>query len=85
MRQPIQAVEGTTVTEPSLVPMERVERTILIPRGRRAILDSDLAALYDVTVSRFNEQVRRNAKRFPEDFAFVLTKEEYEALGSPAS
>jgi hypothetical protein len=38
--------------------------------------------LYGVTVSHFNEQVKRNAKRFPEDFAFVLTKEEYEALRS---
>ena len=65
-----------------LVPLERVERTILVLRGRRVILDSDLAALYGVTVSRFNEQVKRNAKRFPEDFAFVLTKEEYEALRS---
>ena len=50
----------------SLVPVERVERAILILRGRRVILDSDLAALYGVTVSRFNEQVKRNAKRFPE-------------------
>jgi len=70
------------MTENSLVPLERVERTILVLRGRRVILDSDLAALYGVTVSRFNEQVKRNAKRFPEDFAFVLTKEEYEALRS---
>ena len=66
----------------SLVPVERVERAILILRGRRVILDSDLAALYGVTVSRFNEQVKRNAKRFPDDFAFILTREEYEALRS---
>jgi hypothetical protein len=66
----------------SLVPVERVERAILILRGRRVILDSDLAALYGVTVSRFNEQVKRNLKRFPDDFAFILTKEEHEALRS---
>lgn len=65
-----------------LVPVERVERTILMLRGQRVILDSDLAALYGVTVSRFNEAVKRNAKRFPCDFAFVLTKEEYAALRS---
>jgi hypothetical protein len=66
----------------SLVPVERVQRAILVLRGRRVILDSDLAALYGVTVSRFNEQVNRNLKRFPADFAFVLTKEEYDALRS---
>jgi len=62
--------------------VERVERTILVMRGRRVILDSELAALYDVTVSRFNEAVKRNAKRFPADFAFQLTREEYETLRS---
>jgi hypothetical protein len=53
--------------------MERVERAIFIVRGRRVILDSDLAALCDVTVSRFNEAAKRNARRFPTDFAFQLT------------
>jgi ORF6N domain len=72
----------TGMARESLVSVERVERVILILRGRRVILDSDLAALYGVTVSRFNEQVKRNAKRFPEDFAFILTKEEYEVLRS---
>jgi phage regulator Rha-like protein len=65
-----------------LVPMERVERTILVLRGRRVILDSKLAALYGVTVRVFNQAVKRNAKRFPADFAFQLTREEYEALRS---
>ncbi|HJX52203.1 MAG TPA: ORF6N domain-containing protein [Polyangia bacterium] len=68
--------------ERSLVPLERVERTILILRGRRVILDSDLAALYGVTVSRLNEQVKRNAGRFPDDFGFQLTREEFETLRS---
>ena len=66
----------------NLAPLEGAERAILILRGRRVILDSDLAALYGVTVSRFNEQVKRNAGRFPEDFAFQLTREEHEALRS---
>jgi ORF6N domain len=70
------------VSATGLVPLERVERTILILRGRRVILDSDLAALYGVTVSRLNEQVKRNAGRFPDDFGFQLTREEFETLRS---
>lgn len=70
------------VAEENLVPVKRVEHAIIVLRGRRVILDSDLAALYDVTVSRFNEAVKRNAKRFPADFAFQLTREEYETLRS---
>ena len=65
-----------------VVPLERVERSILILRGHRVILDSDLAALYGVPVKRLNEQVKRNIDRFPDDFAFILTEEEYEALRS---
>jgi len=46
------------------------------------VLDSDLAAVYGVTTKRLNEQFRRNQKRFPEDFAFQLTAEEFESLRS---
>ena len=53
-----------------------VIRTI---RGCQVILDADLAALYGVEVKRLNEQVKRNARRFPEDFMFTLTLEEAEA------
>jgi hypothetical protein len=70
------------MTDQGLVPLERVERTIFILRGRRVILDSDLAVLYGVTVKRLSEQVKRNVGRFPDDFAFVLTKEESESLRS---
>jgi phage regulator Rha-like protein len=70
------------VTEDGLVPLERVERTILVLRGHRVILDSDLAALYGVTVSVFNQAVKRNIQRFPADFAFQLTREEHETLRS---
>jgi hypothetical protein len=66
----------------NVVPLERVERAILILRGHRVILDSDLAALYGVPVKRLNEQVKRNIDRFPDDFAFTLTEEEHEALRS---
>ena len=51
-------------------------------RGKAVMLDSDLALLYQVTTSRLNEAVKRNIKRFPEDFMFQLTKEEYDSLRS---
>jgi len=51
-------------------------------RGERIILDADLARIYGVTTKRLNEQVRRNADRFPDDFAFELSKEEWETLRS---
>ncbi|MBW8877364.1 MAG: ORF6N domain-containing protein [Acidobacteria bacterium] len=65
-----------------LVPVERIERTILMIRGEKVILDADLAALYGVSTSRLNEQVRRNQGRFPGDFMFQLTAEEFSALRS---
>jgi hypothetical protein len=55
---------------------------ILTVRDQKIVLDSDLAAVYGVTTKRLNEQFRRNRKRFPEDFAFQLTVEEYESLRS---
>ena len=70
------------MTGTSLVPLERVERTILILRGQRVILDSELATLYGVPVKRLNEQVKRNSGRFPPDFAFQLAREEFANLKS---
>ena len=60
----------------ALVPSERIERSILLIRGHKVMLDSDLAGLYGVTTKRLNEQVRRNLSRFPEDFMFQLTESE---------
>jgi hypothetical protein len=57
-----------------------VESRILIVRRQRVILDSDLAALYGVTVKRLNQQVNRNQERFPADFMFQLTSREDKAL-----
>jgi hypothetical protein len=57
-----------------------VEPPILTIRGQRVILDSELAALYGVTTKRLNEQVKRNASRFPEDFMFQLTSKEWTLL-----
>jgi hypothetical protein len=51
-------------------------------RGRRALLDAESAVLYGVTTRRLNEQVRRNRKRFPDDFLFELTTEEFANLTS---
>jgi hypothetical protein len=59
--------------------------TILTFRDRKVILDGDLALVYGVTTKRLNEQFRRNRKRFPNDFAFHLTAEEFESLRSQAA
>jgi len=64
----------------SIVPAERIESRILIIRGQRVMLDQDLAALYEVSTGRLNEALRRNLNRFPEDFAFRLTNEEWKSL-----
>lgn len=59
-----------------LMPQEVIERKIYLIRGRKVMLDSELAGLYGVETKNLNLQVRRNARRFPEDFMFKLTKEE---------
>lgn len=59
-----------------------ITRAILVLRGHRVLLDTELAALYGVTTKRFNEQVRRNRERFPQDFMFQLTTEEETVLRS---
>ncbi len=64
------------------VRVEDLARAILVLRGHKVLLDNDLAALYGVSNKRFNEQVRRNRNRFPEDFMFQLTAEESRALRS---
>jgi hypothetical protein len=55
---------------------------ILTVRDQKVVLDSDLAAVYGVTTKRLNEQFRRNRKRFPKDFAFQLSAEEFAVLTS---
>src|SRR5262249_7551777 len=64
----------------TLMLAERVDQLIIVVRRQRVILDSDLARLYGVTTARLNEQVKRNLDRFPLDFMFQLTKEEWESL-----
>ena len=64
-----------------LVP-EQIERVIYFIRGLRVMLDSDLARLYGVTTKALNQAVKRNADRFPEDFAYQLTEQEVTDLRS---
>ncbi|MBA7682944.1 hypothetical protein ES703_91300 [subsurface metagenome] len=62
---------------PVPVPVESVIHTV---RGRKVIVDTYLARIYDVEIRRLNEQVKRNADRFPDDFMFRLTPDESEKL-----
>jgi hypothetical protein len=63
-----------------VVPKERITQAILILRGHKVILDEDLAALYAVETKALNRAVKRNLDRFPEDFMFQLTAEEFANL-----
>lgn len=62
--------------------IDAIADRIAIMRGQRVIVDADLAALYGVPTKRLNEQVRRNAERFLEDFMFQFAQEEWNALRS---
>ena len=64
------------------ISIERIEQTILLIRGHRVMLDTDLAKLYGVPAKVLNQAVRRNDSRFPADFMFQLTGEEATALRS---
>lgn len=66
----------------AILPAERIERSILLVRGQKVMLDEDLATLYEVQVKVLNQAVRRNIDRFPEDFMFQLTDEEFANLRS---
>jgi hypothetical protein len=57
-----------------------IQNRIYEIRGERIMLDFDLAALYEVEIRTLNQAVKRNIKRFPKDFMFQLTKEEFESL-----
>ena len=65
-----------------VIPDEIIVSKIYFIRGYKVMLDSDLAELYQVETKRLNEQVKRNIKRFPEDFMFELTKIKYDSLRS---
>lgn len=66
----------------SLLSEEKISNKIYFIRGQKVMLDSDLALLYEVETKRLNEQVKRNLSRFPEDFMFQLTENEYNSSRS---
>lgn len=70
------------MSKPVAVVTKPLESKILLIRGHRVILDTDLAELYGVEVKRLNEQVKRNPRRFPDDFVMQLTAEEAANLRS---
>ena len=59
-----------------IVTIDAIQQKILLIRGQRVMIDADLASLYGVTTKRLNEQVKRNRKRFPEDFMLQFNKKE---------
>ncbi len=65
-----------------IVPAERIANRICVIREMKVMIDADLASLYGVPTKRLNQAVRRNPRRFPEDFMFQLVPEEEEALRS---
>lgn len=69
-----------TLKDGCLIPLERIERSILLIRGHKVILDADLAGLYGVETKQLIRAVKRNLPRFPEDFTFQLNEEESENL-----
>ncbi len=73
--------EVTNLAGTVLLPQDLVGR-IQVIRGQRVLLDADLAQLYEVETKRFNEQIRRNPTRFPPDFMFSLTAQEFAGLRS---
>lgn len=66
----------------SVLPSERIEQSILLLRGQKVLLDSDLAALYRVETRVLIQAVQRNRERFPDDFLFQLTRKEVQLLTS---
>ena len=74
--------EQTTDMIPVVAETKDIKSLIYVVRGQQVMLDSDLAMLYQVETKVFNQAVSRNIKRFPENFRFQLTKEEFDALRS---
>src|SRR4051794_13352964 len=70
-----------SAAKPALA-LEAITQRIFVLRDQKVLLDSDLATLYGVETRRLNEQVRRNRERFPKDFIFELTGEEFTNLKS---
>ncbi len=81
--QPLQKLYICQMSKKEIaIPEEIIANKIFLVRDKKVMLDSDLAELYQVETKRLNEQVKRNTGRFPEDFMFQLTKEEWADLKS---
>ncbi len=74
------AEDSVTKINAANVSQEQIQARIFSIRGEQVMLDRDLAMFYGVETKRINERVKRNTTRFPEDFCFQLTKEEWESL-----
>jgi hypothetical protein len=70
------------IAQASLIPQGRIEHSIFSIRGHRVMLSQDLAVLYGVSVSALIQAVKRNVRRFPDDFMFQLTRDEFNRLKS---
>jgi|LGOV01.1.fsa_nt_gb hypothetical protein len=68
--------------ENTIAPVKRIENLIFFVRGQKVLLDMDLADLYGVPTKVLKQAVRRNIDRFPSDFMFVLTRQEFASLRS---
>lgn len=71
-----------STTSHALVPSERITHSILLLRGQKVLLDADLAELYGVPTKALVQAVKRNLERFPDDFMFQLTNQEFNVLRS---
>jgi hypothetical protein len=69
-----------SVSAPKFISQEVIRNMIFLIRGKKVMLDKDLAALYEVSTSQLTRQVRRNIDRFPEDFMFQLAQNELQNL-----
>jgi len=74
------SLKNSKIGKVDLVPVEVIANKIFLIRGQKVMIDIDLAELYGVPTKRLNEQVKRNVRRFPEDFMFQLTKAEKNEL-----
>jgi ORF6N domain len=81
-RPPSNREDAVRAKRQALTPVEQITPAILVLRGQKVLVDTELASLYGVSTKRFNEQVRRNRERFPADFMFQLSAEELASLRS---
>ncbi|MGH8726960.1 MAG: ORF6N domain-containing protein [Burkholderiales bacterium] len=70
----------TSDEDKSLIQVERITQAIVLIRGQKVMLDEDLAQLYEVETKALNRAVKRNISRFPQDFMFQLTADEFRNL-----